>query len=236
MTRCLIKKRLNDHAFTMVELMMSIAFSVLLFTGIYGFFGAASQTFSSGVSGQNLQDGVSIIISKITEGENESGVVYRLSTGMSFAVACTSNCAPSPVVQYTCGGAAQNTACNANNPFGEVYYCQDSACAPNDATARWYYLNSTSSSVCYHHPWIGTSSVACQTDEIIYTAPPGATITLRFSPAVVGSPATPSSKVIEIDVALRLNLSSATQIANNRLKFNNGSGSASTFVLLRNHQ
>ena len=66
--------------------MMAVAFSVLLMTGVYGFYNASSQTYSSGISGQNLQDGANIVISKIIEGETESGVVYRLSTAVSYMI------------------------------------------------------------------------------------------------------------------------------------------------------
>ena len=63
----------------LVEMLMAVAFSVLLMTGVYGFYTVASQSYSSGISGQTLQDGANIVLSKIIEGETESGVVYRLS-------------------------------------------------------------------------------------------------------------------------------------------------------------
>jgi hypothetical protein len=78
----------------------------------------------------------------------------------------------------------------------------------------------------YHHPAAGGGTI----EENIYTAPAASTLTLRFSPAEVGSPLAPSSNVVEIDVALIKNLS--VNITNKRLAT---SGTASTFVLLRNH-
>src|SRR5665213_2472258 len=89
MTLCLTKPMrapMNHHGFTLVEMMMAVAFSVLLLTGVYGFYNASSQSFSSGISGQNFQDGANIVLSKIIEGESESGVVYRLSTAVSYMI------------------------------------------------------------------------------------------------------------------------------------------------------
>jgi Tfp pilus assembly protein PilW len=46
-----MRTKMNNQAFSLVELMMAVAFSVLLMTGVYGFYNTASQTYSSGVSG-----------------------------------------------------------------------------------------------------------------------------------------------------------------------------------------
>jgi hypothetical protein len=223
MTLCLIKnctrKDANNKALILVELMMAVAFSVLLMAGVYGFYDAASQSYSSGVSGQNLQIGTNIVLSRIIEGDTESGAVYRLSTAVSYMIPNGSG-----NELYTCGGNPQATPCNAGQPNSELYFCQDSPCTDTDATARWYYLNSTGTAVMYHYP--GEAQ-----DETIYTAPKGSALTLRFSPAVVGTPL----NVVEIDVALRLNLSAATVVTNTRSSTTSGSGAASTFVLLRDH-
>ena len=37
---------MNNKAFTIVELMLAVGFSVLLLTGVYGFYTAASQVYS----------------------------------------------------------------------------------------------------------------------------------------------------------------------------------------------
>jgi len=253
MTQCLTKNigaTKNDRAFTMVELVMAVAFSVLLLTGVYGFYTIANQSYSSGISGQNLQDGADMVMSKIIEGQIESGVVYRLATAVSYMIPNGT-----PNYLYTCGGGLQTTACNASNTSGEIYYCQDNPCSQtgglNDTSARWYYLNSTGTSIVYHHPAVGGGTV----EQIIYTAPKGSSMILRFEPAAIspsGSPlACPAGTIpvpssgtpqvcllpndVEIDVALRQNLSATTQITNNRTNVISGSGSASTFVLLRNH-
>jgi hypothetical protein len=192
---------MNNKAFSLVELMMAVAFSVLLMTGVYGFYNIASQTYTSGVNGQTLQDGVNIVLSKIIEGKTESNVVYRLSTAVSYMIP--------------------------NGSTGDLYYCQVSPCTSIDPTARRYYLNTTLDAkgatiyqVTYHHPK-GDGTIV---DDNIYTAPNGSILTLRFSPASVSTP----FNVVEIDVALKQNLS---QTANSRTI----SGTASTFVLLRNH-
>jgi len=229
MIRCLTKTpartAMNNQAFTFVELMMAVAFSVLLLTGVYSFYDVSSQSYSSGISGQTLQDGTNIILSKIIEGKIESGVVYRLATSVSYMVPNGSTNS-----LYTCGGAPQIAPCNTGNTSGELYYCQNSPCSQsggvNNSTARWYYLNSAGTAVMYHHPAVGGGTI----EENIYTAPTASTLTVRFSPAQVGSPLAPSSNVVEIDVALIKNLS--VNITNKRLAT---TGAASTFVLLRNH-
>ena len=248
-----IRVAMDNKAFSFVEMVLAVGFSVLLLTGVYGFYTASSQSYSSGISGQNLQDGADIVISKIIEGGTESGVVYRLSTANSFMIP---NGSANSL--YTCGGVAQIAPCNANNLSGEIYYCfnaqtADSPCVgSSDPNARWYYLNSTGTSVIYHHPTTGGGTV----EQVIYTAPPKTTMTLRFEPgsipptgspltcpstttAVPASPATPQvctlPNVVEIDVALRQNLAAATVATNNRLSTTSGSGASSTFILLRDH-
>jgi hypothetical protein len=216
-----MRTTMNNKGFNLVELMMAVAFSVLLLTGVYSFYTVSSQSYSSGITGQTLQDGTDIVLSKIIEGEIESGVVYRLATSVSYMI-------PNGATNYlyTCGGSPQAAPCNANDTSGELYYCQDSPCTATDSTARWYYLNSTGTSVMYHHPKTGGGTV----EETVYAAPTGSTLTLRFSPAQVGSPLAPSANVVEIDVALTKNL--PANVTNARLAT---SGTASTFVLLRDH-
>ena len=220
-----MRTTINNKAFSLIELMVAVAITVLLMTGVYGFYNAASQSYSSGISGQTLQDGADIVLSKIIEGETESGAVYRLSTAVSYMIPNgTAN------ALYTCGGAPQAAPCNTgdnnSNTFVELYYCQNSPCSQsggvNNSTARWYYLNSAGTAVMYHHPAVGGGTI----EENIYTAPAASTLTLRFSPAAVSTPL----NVVEIDVALTKNLSA--NITNKRLA---ATGAASTFVLLRNH-
>jgi len=84
-----------------------------------------------------------------------------------------------------------------------------------DGIERWYHLNSGSTSVLYHHPGFTAQ------EEVIYTAPQGATITLRFW--------TPSGTVysgisVGIDVAV-----------SKTLQGKNLSGSVTTMINIRNH-
>lgn len=221
MILCLIKyirQSSNHQGLTLTEMMIGLAFTLFLMAGVYGFYNTASQDYSSGVSGQNLQDGANIALSKIIAGETESGIVFRLSTAISYMI-------PNGGVNalYTCGGAAQAAPCNAANPFGELYYCQDSPCTNNDATARWYYLNKAGTSIVYHHPKNNGT-----VEETIYTAPAGSTLSLRFAPATSNGVVLPN--VVEIDMDLAETMS--PKITNKRLAT---SGDVSTFVLLRNH-
>jgi prepilin-type N-terminal cleavage/methylation domain-containing protein len=215
MIRCLTKQ-LDNRGFNLTELMVGVAISVLLFTAVYGFYDASRQSYFAGVSGQTLQDGANIMLSKIMEGEPESGVVYRLSTAQSYMI-------PNGVgtALYTCGGAAKVAPCNTTWPFSEVYFCQDSPCTYNDASARWYYLNSTATSLIYHHPKTGGGTQ----EETIYAAPSNSTLSLRF----VAATNTPANEV-EIDAAVIENV--PAKVTNQRLQT---TGAVSTYVLLRNH-
>ncbi len=196
----------NNRAFTLVEILMSVALTVLLMSAVYGFYITARQVFTSGVSGEGLQDGANIILSKIIEGQTESGKVYRLGTSSTFNIP------------------------DANS--GLIYFCQDNPaippCGPSDGSplnppARWYYLSADSRQLLYHHP---TSSPTGY--DVLYTAPVGCIISLRFSPALFTNGQT-IPNTVEIDVSVLANLPSDTntRVAN--------IGTVSTYVLLRNH-
>ena len=201
MIPCLTKPMrtlMDHHAFTLTEMMIAVAFSVLLLTGVYNFFNTSRQVYVSGVSAQTLQNAADTVLNKIIEGESESGTVYRLSTAVSYMIPNGSANA-----LYSCGGSPQSTPCNTSNTFSELYYCQDSPCTgSSDPTARWYYLDGTSTSVIYHHP----NSSGGTVEENIYTAPTGSSLTLRFSPALLGTPQCKHPNVVEIDVALHKTL------------------------------
>jgi hypothetical protein len=189
----------------MVEMMLAVAFSVILLTGVYGFYTTSSQIYSTGVSGEALQDGATIVLSRIIEGEAESGTVYRLGTSASF---------------YIPNG----------NP-NILYFCQDSPCSAGDSTARWYTLDSTNTQVLYYHPTsnkLGYDVLyTAPTGSSFFNSTTNSK-TLRFSPAQYNGQTLPN--VVEIDVALTQTL--LPKITNSRLA---ASGDASTFVLLRNH-
>jgi hypothetical protein len=85
-----------------------------------------------------------------------------------------------------------------------------------DGIERWFNLDNSCTSVIYHHPIASGTA-----DEIIYSAPAGATITLRFS---IPTGAQYTGVVIGIDVEITNNVSG-----------NAISGSASTYVNIRNH-
>lgn len=77
-----------------------------------------------------------------------------------------------------------------------------------DGITRSYRLNGSSTAVIYNHP-----TASGMADEVIYTAPAGCTITLRFTPLYSGL-------LVNIDVAVTKGATS---------------GSVSTNVNLRNH-
>ena len=66
--------------------MMAVAFSVLLMTGVYGFYNASSQSYSAGISGQALQDGANIILVKLLKEKRIQRDVYRLSTAVFYMI------------------------------------------------------------------------------------------------------------------------------------------------------
>lgn len=181
MTPCLtkpIRTKTNHLGFSLVEMMMAVSFSVLLLTGVYGFYNTSSQSYSSGISGQALQDGASIALSKIIEGGTEpGGGIFRLTTSAAAYIPT-------------------------GNP-NILYYCQNSPCITTDPTARHYALDPTSTKILYYHP---TSNPLGY--DIIYQAPKGSSFfnqatnskTLRFSYAQYNSQILPN--VIEIDIAL----------------------------------
>jgi hypothetical protein len=188
---------------------------VFLMMGVFGFYDVASQSYNSGISGQTLQDGANLVLTKITKGEVEAGTIYRLDTGQSYLIP---NGTASAL--YTCGGAQQAASCNSTWVSSELYYCQDNPCTPGDATARWYYLNSAGTAIKYHYPGEPNNL-----DITLYSAPTSSSMSLRFSSATL------STNVVRIDAALTKNLFAG--VTNLRLA---SSGAVTTFVLLRNHQ
>jgi hypothetical protein len=235
---------MNNQAFSLVEMMMAVGFSVLLIAGVFGYYYASNQIFTSGILGENLQDGANIVLSKIIEGQTEPTGVYRLQTAQTYMI-------PNGTAGflYNCGTIPQTpqaAPCNANNLSGELYFCEDNfaTCSYNNNSGnptapqpRWYYVNSTGTAVIYHHPTTNGATV----EQTIYTAPAGSFLFLRFSPAQQVNPTPPPAmvtipNVVEIDVGLRLKLTQPTVVTNARSAEVSASGAATTFVLLRNHK
>lgn len=99
--------------------------------------------------------------------------------------------------------------------------------ADNDvssAATRWYCLNGSGTSILYHHP----RAIGAQ-DEIIYTVPSGAALTLQFRPhAVILPPNGPGDVYTNIDTCINVAISQ-------NLYGKNISGSATAMVNIRNH-
>jgi len=85
-----------------------------------------------------------------------------------------------------------------------------------DGQERWYFLNNTQTAILYHHP----TATGIQ-DEVIYTAPQGAVLTLRFW---IPSGAIFANTVVGIDVGLSQNMLGI-----------NTTSSLTTMVNIRNH-
>lgn len=196
---------INQRAFILVELMAAVSFTVLLMIAVFSFYNASEQIYSSGITAGFLQDGANTVLKKIIEGQTESGTVYRLATGASYYIPTGNS--------------------------GQLYFCQGNSlinpCTPSEPTARWYTLDPASTTLRYYHP---TSNPLGY--DAIYTAPAGTTLKVRFAPPP--APELPEvgnqAVVVAIDVALTQNVPAGT--TNNTLA---ASGSASTYVLLRNH-
>jgi len=193
--------RKDQKGFSFVELMMAVGFTLILMAGVYGFYNSSGQIYSSGIAGQTLQDGANTVIRKIIDGQVEADkITYRLATSASYFI-------PD------------------GNP-SQLYFCQDNSltnpCSPADTTARWYNLDPTNTSLRYYHPTANPLGY-----DVLYTAPAGSTLTLRFAPPTPPPPPAVGyqASVVQIDVALIQNL-------NNKVA---ASGTATTYVLLRNH-
>ena len=195
MIPCLIERmciKMNKRAFTLIEVLIATAFSVVLILVVVTFYSVTRKVYSSGLSMQLLEDGANIVLSKIIEGKTEPGGVFRLAQAVSYCFGPGTNCTPSSPNQ--------------------LYFIG------TDGINRWYHLNNTSTSLLYHHPTAGSPLGA---DEMIYTAPAGATLTLSFWPPTAIDP---NFKYPAADVGITVTLTQNTV-----------TGSVSTLVDLRNH-
>ena len=84
-----------------------------------------------------------------------------------------------------------------------------------DDIERWYYLNSAGTSILYHHPGFTNP------EEVIYAAPQGATITLRFW--------TPPGSMFT-NIAIGIDVAVSQTMFGKKI-----SGSVTTIVNIRNH-
>lgn len=184
---------MNKKAYTLVEIMVSLTLALIVIIGMFNFYNVTRQVYSSSISRQTLEQGANLVLSKMIEGGTEPGGVYRLMQGVSY-----------------CIGAGVSPSCH-TAITSELHFWGP------DGIERWYHLNSTNTSLLYHHPMASNTQGA---DEMIYTAPRGTTITLLFwIPAVNYSAA-----VVGASVTLTQNVLGATI-----------TGSATTLVNLRNH-
>ena len=169
MNRNLIKRipRSNKKAHTLAELLIASALVIILIASVLGSFVFTNSFYKTSVIRENFQRAAFVAMGKIIKGSYETS---NPSTGMirlaeaslyGFAKDRTEPVPPPP-------------------PGNTIYFftlAETMASSYTNTTPynRWFTLNSTNTSIIYHHP---TSSGSI--DEVIYTAPAGANITLIF--------------------------------------------------------
>ncbi len=144
--------RAAQRGFTLVELLVGLLLVVLLVSVASTFYNLIKGNNVYGLSGQVLQDGANIVLSKIIQGGTEATGVERLTQSVAYCIG-----SGSPV-------------CSIVNP-SEIHYWD------MNGVERSYRLNNSLNQLIYHHP---TTLVPAGTDEVIYTAPDQSIITLTF--------------------------------------------------------
>ena len=167
---------------TVVELLVAISLSILLFGAVLGLFITTKQFYTVNILGENLQRDCNTVISKIIKGKSEPGGIYRLSEAASYNLVSVS----------------------------ELHF------TGTDGTERWVKSSADGRSVIYHHP-----TVNGVIDQILYTAPLEAVLTLRFW---IPAGAVYATVNIGVDVGLSQTIQGRTF-----------TGSATTMLNIRNH-
>ena len=178
---------MNKKSFTLVEVMISTAILLVLMIFVFNFYNVTRVVYSRNLYQQMLTDGTNIMLGRIIEGKTEPSGVVRLAQAVSYCIGSGVNCA----------GVSSS----------ELHFWG------TDNIERWYSLTNGSTSLLYHHP---TAAAPAGADEVIYTAPNGATVTLLFWVPAGNYPAA------NVGVSVSLTKSTTT-------------GSATTVVNLRNH-
>lgn len=203
----------------MVELLITITITLILMMVVFNFFNLSKLVYSYGLAGQMLQDGDNIVINKIIGGKTEPGGIYRLAQSASYCIGTQSGATSTCSTQFS-------PTCNTTTT-GELHFC-----GYPDYIERSVRLDATATQLIYHHPVSPSNNNNCSVvfynassynvcDEVVYTAPKGATITLRFwIPAVANYPAA----VVGMDAALIQSVFGRSV-----------TGSSTTIVNLRNH-
>lgn len=192
--------RINNKAFTLIELLMATGISVLLLGLVLSIFITTKQFYVTNIVGQNLQRDADIILNKIIRGGREPAGIFRLSE----ATSCASSTIP--LATFACPESLSQLS------FAGI-----------DGKKRWVQLSGDGKSIIYHHPTVNGDQ-----DQIIYTAPRGAVLTLRFWIRTLPNSIIPDPVFFNIDVGIDVAI---TQTILNRTV----SGSASTMINLRNH-
>lgn len=210
----------NEKGHTLTELLFASAIIVMLIASVLGCEIFANRIYQNNVIRENLQRDAAIAMNKIIKGgyetSNSAVGIVRLHEALTYSF--TKHVPP----------LASETLANPYvNPFIYFNILLDTVKNPYD---RWFCLNNTSTSIIYHHP-SGSGTM----DEVIYTAPAGATIILQFS---VVSPFTmlypgfgsPVDNNVYQNVSIGIYVQIKQKVQDNYIF-----GQESAFINIRNH-
>lgn len=190
--------KLNNRAFSITELLTALGISAILCTGVYGTYITAQQFYARTISEQGLQRDAAILMDTIIKGKTPMpGTIYRLSEGSSFY-----QLSPSEIRFVGVDGKCRGWRLSADGASVIHYLIDPSSIYPS----------------CLFYASLGC--LACgneQDDVIVYTAPQGAALGLRFWQLA-------SATSVGIDVGISRQTAGRTV-----------SGSVSTIVNMRNH-
>ena len=209
---------------TLIELLFASVIIVLLIASVLGCQIFADRIYQTNIIRENLQRDACIVMNKIINGGHETsnpdaGIV-RLNEAMTYSF--TKHIPPL---------GSEVLASPYFNPF---IYFNILSNIPSDSSknpyARWFCLNNTNTSIIYHHP-----TNAGAVDEVIYTAPAGATITLEFfivAPYTIFypglNPAVDNNVYQNVSMGIFVQIGQTVQ---NKYVF----GQESAFINIRNH-
>jgi prepilin-type N-terminal cleavage/methylation domain-containing protein len=182
----------NNRAFTLVEILVAVAISVMLCGAVLGTYIMVERFYATNILGQNLQRDADILMDKIIKGKTiEPGGFFRLSEATSFL------------------------QLNINNLRfkGSHFNCGGYKLSANGVSVIHYFVAGSSSQDCF--------LFGNEQDDVIYTTPKGAALTLRFWEPV-------GAQYAGIDVGVDVAISQ-------KIVGKTVSGSATTMLNIRNH-
>ena len=82
----MIRKYTYKNGYTLVEIIVSTAITIILITILYNFYTVANLIYSTGLSTQALEDGANTVLIKMIEGKSEPTGMFRLAEGVSYTI------------------------------------------------------------------------------------------------------------------------------------------------------